>query len=105
MIVIFLFTFLLRTEASCLLEVRDCSCPISPLDVTCSEAGLINVPRITTRLRYLRLPLNYIQFITDSDMDIPVSVLDLRGQYVGCVMDYRQHEHPIEVYGLCDKVC
>lgn len=104
MIIVMLITFLIGIEASCLLELSGCSCPMSPMDVTCAEVGLIRVPRITTRLRYLRLPFNYIQFITDEDMDIPVSVLDISGQYVGCVKDYRRQEHAMVVYGLCDKV-
>jgi len=76
------------------------------MDATCADLGLIRVPRTFARLRVLRLPFNYIEILRDEDVtDLNLAVLDLRGQYTGCVIDRRTEEHPILVYGLCAEVC
>ena len=91
---------------SCVVDIPDCDCPVSPMDAICSDIGLIRVPRTFARLRILRLPLNYIQSLYDDDVsDLNVAVLDLRGMWTGCVTDKRIGDHPLVVYGLCDKVC
>ena len=97
---------MLLVDGSCVMDIPDCDCPVSPLEATCSEIGLFRVPRTFARLRILRIPFNYITSLYDQDVeDLNVAVLDLRGQLTGCVKDRRKAEHPIVVYGLCDKVC
>ena len=97
---------MLTVDGSCVMDIPNCDCPISPLDATCAEIGLMRVPRTFARLRILRLPWNYIIWLYDEDIrDLNVALLDLRGQLTGCVKDRRTGDHPIVVYGLCDKVC
>ena len=102
---IFLPWLLALASGSCVVDIPDCTCYTSPLDATCPDLGLIWVPRTFARLRVLRLPFNYIQVLRDEDVaDLNLAVLDLRGQYTGCVKDRRTREHPILVYGLCEVV-
>lgn len=106
LILFFLPWIMVSAQDSCVMDIPGCSCPVSQMDATCPEIGLIRVPRTFARLRTLRLPFNYIQYLDDEDVvDLNIAVLDLRGQYTGCVVDRREGDHAILVYGLCDKVC